>query len=77
MCVVASLVLIAPARAMRPLLSVDTSRESHHRRFRLRDFGFSLAGYALFGVGYIGYMTFVIALLREQGASANQIIFGR
>ncbi|HMN22491.1 MAG TPA: YbfB/YjiJ family MFS transporter [Ottowia sp.] len=28
-----------------------------------------LAGYTLFGVGYIGYMTFVIALLREQGAS--------
>jgi len=25
-------------------------------------------------VGYIGYMTFVIALLREQGASANQIM---
>ncbi|MDH6594299.1 putative MFS family arabinose efflux permease [Variovorax sp. TBS-050B] len=35
----------------------------------LRRFGWALAGYALFGVGYIGYMTFVIALLREQGAS--------
>ena len=75
LCVIASLVLIGPTRAMRPLLSVGTSRESQHRQFRLRDFGFSLAGYALFGVGYIGYMTFVIALLREQGASANQIMF--
>jgi predicted MFS family arabinose efflux permease len=28
---------------------------------------FGLAGYALFGLGYIGYMTFVITLLREQG----------
>ena len=28
---------------------------------------FALAGYGLFGVGYIGYMTFVIALLQEQG----------
>ncbi|MDP3139133.1 MAG: YbfB/YjiJ family MFS transporter [Burkholderiaceae bacterium] len=36
---------------------------------RWRDFGFSLAGYTMFGVGYIGYMTFVIALLREQGVS--------
>lgn len=27
----------------------------------------ALAGYAMFGVGYIGYMTFVIALLQEQG----------
>ncbi len=35
----------------------------------LRRFGWALAGYALFGAGYIGYMTFVIALLREQGAS--------
>ena len=32
-----------------------------------------LAGYTLFGVGYIGYMTFVIALLREQGASSLAI----
>lgn len=35
----------------------------------LHRLGWALAGYALFGVGYIGYMTFVIALLREQGAS--------
>ena len=28
---------------------------------------FGLAGYLLFGLGYIGYMTFVITLLREQG----------
>ena len=33
----------------------------------------ALLGYTLFGVGYIGYMTFVIALLREQGASATAI----
>jgi predicted MFS family arabinose efflux permease len=37
----------------------------------VRQFGWALAGYALFGMGYIGYMTFVIALLREQGASAG------
>ncbi len=43
------------------------------RVFRVRDFGFGLAGYAGFGVGYIGYMTFVIALLREQGTSATAI----
>ena len=43
------------------------------RVFRVRDFGFALAGYAGFGVGYIGYMTFVIALLREQGSSAADI----
>ena len=74
LCLMASLVLIAPARVMRPLMQVSTLRESHHRQFRVVDFAFALAGYALFGVGYIGYMTFVIALLREQGASANQIM---
>ncbi|MDM0111695.1 YbfB/YjiJ family MFS transporter [Variovorax sp. J22R133] len=39
----------------------------------LHRFGWALAGYTLFGAGYIGYMTFIIALLREQGASAGFI----
>ncbi len=29
--------------------------------------GPALAGYLMFGLGYIGYMSFIIALLREQG----------
>lgn len=33
----------------------------------------ALLGYGLFGVGYIGYMTFVVALLREQGRSAGEV----
>jgi predicted MFS family arabinose efflux permease len=40
---------------------------------RLQRLGWAMAGYALFGAGYIGYMTFVIALLREQGAGLGQI----
>lgn len=43
------------------------------RRFAWRDFAFGLGGYTLFGVGYIGYMTFVIALLREQGVGAGAV----
>ncbi len=43
------------------------------RGFRWRDFRFALASYFLFGVGYIGYMTFVIALIRQQGASPQQV----
>ncbi len=35
----------------------------------------ALAGYSLFGVRYIGYMTFVIALLRDQGQSGGAITF--
>jgi len=32
-------------------------------------YGPALGGYGLFGVGYIGYMTFIIALLRSEGMS--------
>ena len=39
----------------------------------LKRFAFALAGYGMFGMGYIGYMTFVVALLREQGQSAAGI----
>ncbi|MBC7393310.1 MAG: YbfB/YjiJ family MFS transporter, partial [Variovorax sp.] len=39
----------------------------------VRRFGWALGGYTFFGAGYIGYMTFVIALLREQGASAGGV----
>ncbi len=39
----------------------------------LRRMGWALAGYLMFGVGYIGYMTFVIALLRAQGVGAASV----
>jgi predicted MFS family arabinose efflux permease len=75
-CLLASACMVWPARvlaradAQQPP-SVDTV--SAGRLFRVRDFAFALAGYAGFGVGYIGYMTFVIALLREQGSSAAAV----
>jgi predicted MFS family arabinose efflux permease len=42
-------------------------------RFPLRRFAFALAGYLMFGLGYIGYMTFNITLLREQGMGSGGI----
>ena len=88
-CVLACGVLVWPVRAMSRMgarLGVLgagpggaatraelTSAPAPERRFAWRDFSFALAGYALFGVGYIGYMTFVIALLREQGASGEAV----
>lgn len=44
-----------------------------HGHFRVRPFAYGLAGYLMFGVGYIAYMTFVIALLKEQGMSAAAV----
>jgi predicted MFS family arabinose efflux permease len=39
----------------------------------LRPFVFGLAAYAMFGLGYIGYMTFIVTLLREQGLAGPVI----
>ena len=44
-------------------LSASTSAAAP---LRWRRFGFALAGYFMFGLGYIGYMTFIVTLLREQ-----------
>ena len=40
----------------------------------LRDYAWALAGYLMFGLGYIGYMTFIVTLLREQGLSGPAIV---
>jgi predicted MFS family arabinose efflux permease len=36
-------------------------------------YAFALSGYGLFGVGYIGYMTFIVALLRGGGMSEGVV----
>lgn len=54
-----------------PVAIVDQSVQQ--RRFQWRDFAPGLVGYLLFGMGYIGYMTFVVALLKEQGTSLQAI----
>jgi len=36
-------------------------------------FAFGLLGYAMFGLGYIGYMTFIVTLLREQGLGSGVV----
>ena len=71
-CVLASVALLWPARVMAELnVPVAHSQDGTTPvQFRWRQFGFALGGYTLFGMGYIGYMTFVVALLREQGSSA-------
>jgi predicted MFS family arabinose efflux permease len=41
--------------------------------FKWQAFAFGLAGYFMFGLGYIGYMTFTITLLREQGLESSLV----
>ncbi len=60
-------------------LATRASREPptpppHDRRWPARDFLALLGSYALFGTGYIAYMTFIVAFLRDGGAGTDEII---
>ncbi|CAA9443574.1 MAG: Uncharacterized MFS-type transporter [uncultured Ramlibacter sp.] len=74
-CFAATAMLAWPARVLGSAGAGAASNAGAggERRFAWRDFLPGLAGYAMFGVGYIGYMTFVIALLREQGVGPARI----
>jgi MFS family permease len=72
-CAVASAMLFWPAGVMARWPAPAATAGGDMRTFRWSQFTYALAGYALFGVGYIGYMTFVVALLRAQGSSATAV----
>jgi len=72
-CAAVGMLLLWPARVLLQLAPVAAAGDRPAGDFSWRPLGFALAGYAMFGVGYIGYMTFVIALLKEQGASEAEI----
>lgn len=75
-CVLATVVLAWPARVLGQWDAANPAQVASATptaTFQPRRMGFALAGYTGFGVGYIGYMTFVIALLREQGATTSVI----
>lgn len=75
-CVAATLVLLWPARALQALaapVATASSAQAATGGMRWAPFAPALLGYGLFGVGYIGYMTFVVALLREQGTSGTAV----
>jgi predicted MFS family arabinose efflux permease len=81
-CALATLVLIFKSAALKRLVLSSAIKQApqagtrQHQQFSWSSFVYALAGYGLFGVGYIGYMTFVIALLREQAATtANITVF--
>eukprot|EP01037_Dinobryon_pediforme_P000281 gene281-283_t len=78
-CVAATVALLWPARVLNGLAApVAAASETAPAaavpdRVRWRALAPALLGYGLFGVGYIGYMTFVVALLREQGRGAGEV----
>ena len=77
-CAVAALLLLWPARVMDGHAAAvaagqDPAQAVVPEPVRWRALAPALLGYGLFGVGYIGYMTFVVALLREQGRGAGEV----
>lgn len=72
--VAAALASAVLAGATRPLRAPPSPRSAGGERPRWAALGYGLAGYLLFGIGYIGYMTFVITLLREQGLVEGRIV---
>ena len=56
-----------------PPSSANASEDARRMSHTWRPWAAGLLGYGMFGVGYIGYMTFVVALLREQGVDAANI----
>nr|HMN84324.1 YbfB/YjiJ family MFS transporter [Burkholderiaceae bacterium] len=43
-------------------------------RWPWRDYRFEFASYAMFSIGYIGYMTFVIAWIRDHGGDTGTVM---
>ena len=70
-CAVATAVLWSPVRRLPVAPTVRSGLKIAVARVPVRQFVPLLAGYGCFGLGYIGYMTFVIASLREQGVSST------
>lgn len=71
-CLACAAVLAWPARVLREA-AAGSAASASPVPFGWMRFAPALAAYFMFGLGYIGYMTFVIALLREHGAGAARI----
>ena len=61
------------AAATKPLVA-PPAPGAQREAVRWSRFSLGLAGYGCFGLGYIGYMTFIVSLLREQQVPAGQIV---
>lgn len=73
-CIAGTLLLRWPARVMAQWDVPPQVQSQERSSFSWKPFSFALSGYGMFGVGYIGYMTFVVAFLRNQGASPQAVM---
>ena len=68
-----TLVTWAVARASRATLATAPAPTGGRAPVRWAPMAMLLAAYLLFGFGYIGYMTFIVTLLREQGIAPARV----
>jgi MFS family permease len=69
LCIVLTVLLIRPVTSIPAI----PPKPMGHSGTPLRTYVPVLAAYFMFGVGYIGYMTFVIALLKQLGLAGSTI----
>ncbi len=69
MCVVLTLLLIQPVQS----IPAVPPKKAGHSGTPIKSYLPILAGYFMFGVGYIGYMTFVVALLKQLGLASTTL----
>ena len=67
-------VLMTLASAWAALSILEPGTTAGEARWRLKPFAAEFAGYLGFALGYIGYMTFVIAWVRDNGAGTATVV---
>lgn len=70
---VALAVTIAGAEAARHI--AEPGRRDQRATWPVRDYRALLASYLLFGLGYIAYMTFIVAWMRQSGGTPGEVAF--
>lgn len=69
LCLIFTLILVKPISSIPAI----PPKSSGHSGTPLKSYVPALMGYFMFGVGYIGYMTFVVALLKQLGLSNSTL----
>jgi predicted MFS family arabinose efflux permease len=64
---------VVAGAAVRATVEPPSPRAREHRSWDRRRIGWLSAGYTFFGLGYIAYLTFVIAFLQEVGVGLRTV----
>lgn len=71
--VLGAVATVVAGLALRHTVEPSPPAEDEHLSWDRRRVGWLSAGYAFFGLGYIAYLTFVIAFLQEQGVGLRTV----